>query len=75
MHHCMQAERADPVLVRRDRLNSCHLSSVDLQPPIVSDFLGNLYTKASLLEFLLSRDHGQFSDEESEHRCVSLVSS
>lgn len=70
----MQAERADPELVRRDRLNSCHLSSVDLQPPVVSDFLGNLYTKATVLEFLLARDHGQFVDVEAEHRCVVLGS-
>lgn len=64
----VQVERADPELVRRDRLNSCHLSSADLQAPIVADFLGNLYTKASLLEFLLARDHAQFADLEAEHR-------
>eukprot|EP00892_Ulva_mutabilis_P011849 jgi/Ulvmu1/9036/UM005_0128.1 len=69
----LQAERADPELVRRDRLNCCHLSSVDLQQPVVSDYLGNLYTKAILLEFLLARDHGQLADVEAEHRHQNIM--
>ena len=71
----MQAERADPQLVRRDRLNSCHLSSADLQPPIIADYLGNLFSKPSMLEFLLARDHGRIADVEAQHRysCLCLM--
>ena len=69
----MQAESADASEVRRSRLSCCHLSQEPLQRPVVADLLGNLYSKSSLLEFLLGLKHAQFACEEAKNRrAISL---
>lgn len=58
----------DPQVVRQSRLSHCRLTNVPLQLPVVADFLGHLYTKAALLEFLLARKHGTFVNAAAKTR-------
>jgi hypothetical protein len=64
----VQAEQADPQLVRESKLSSCRISNEPLQQPVVCDFLGNIFSKAAVLEFLLARKHGAFADAEVKTR-------
>lgn len=66
----VQAEQADPRLVRNSKLSCCHLSGHALQPPIVADFLGNLYTKADVLEYLLARKFDRHSSVQTKTKCA-----
>jgi hypothetical protein len=66
----VQAEVADPELVRQSKLGSCYLSNMPLEQPIVCDYLGNLYNKHAVLEYLLGKLHGDFADEDARHRYV-----
>lgn len=53
------------VLDRQTKWSICSLSGQPLHPPIVADFLGSLYNKEAVLEFLLGRA-GHFADEGAE---------
>lgn len=50
---------------RQTRWSTCHISGQPLEVPIAADFLGTLYNKEAVLEFLLARN-GYFADQEAE---------
>lgn len=54
------------------RWTTCALSGQPLQPPVVACFLGNLYNKASVLEFLLARA-GHCADDAAMHRYLNVI--
>lgn len=59
------------VLVNRStKWSTCSLSNQPLQPPIVADYLGRLYNREAVLEFLLSRG-GAFVDNMAQHRYLN----
>lgn len=43
-------------------MTTCHLTGQPLCDPIVADFLGNLYNKEAVIEFLLGKA-GQFAND------------
>ena len=57
-------------LYRQVEWSSCRLSGELLAPPVVADYLGRLYNKDAVLEFLLGRN-GHFADSEAQVLCWS----
>lgn len=57
---------------RRLKWTTCALTGQPLRAPVVADWLGNLYSKESVLSFLLARA-GSFDDEESVHRYANQL--
>ncbi|SCU90970.1 LAFA_0F01134g1_1 [Lachancea sp. 'fantastica'] len=46
------------------RWSICRLSNAPLQPPVVSDYRGNLFNKESILEWLLTPHKEDYSDDQ-----------
>lgn len=55
---------------RSTKWSTCSLSNQPLQVPIVADYLGSLYNREAVLEFLLSRG-GAFVDDLAQHRYLN----
>ncbi|GMH36185.1 hypothetical protein BSKO_04053 [Bryopsis sp. KO-2023] len=67
-----QEERQERETTRLVSWSTCSLSGEPLESDrIVADFLGNLYNKAAVLEFLLGKS-GVFKDEQSKHRFTNI---
>lgn len=66
----MQEQRQKPSVVKKNRLSACFLSSSELTLPLVCDYVGNLYSKASIVEFLLWKKNKLDDSEESQHKYV-----
>lgn len=60
----------DPRTVKSTKWSTCSLSNQPLQVPIVADYLGSLYNREAVLEFLLSRG-GAFVDDLAQHRYLN----
>ncbi|KAL3131040.1 hypothetical protein ABBQ38_000358 [Trebouxia sp. C0009 RCD-2024] len=60
----------DAHTAKSTRWSTCSLSNQPLQAPIVADFLGNLYNREAVLEFLLSKG-GAFVDDSAQHRYLN----
>ncbi|KAI3437916.1 hypothetical protein D9Q98_000361 [Chlorella vulgaris] len=54
------------------RWSTCALSGQPLAAPVVACFLGRLYNKAAVLEWLLARA-GRFSEESDAHRYINQL--
>ena len=52
-------------MYRETQWSTCTLSGQPLREPVVADFLGSLYNREVVLEFLLARS-GLLVDDESE---------
>ncbi|KAK9836326.1 hypothetical protein WJX81_005424 [Elliptochloris bilobata] len=65
-------KQLDVQAARETKWSSCALSSQPLRPPLVADFLGSLFTREAVLEFLLGRS-GAFADAEAEHRYANQL--
>lgn len=65
-----------PVLDKREERNlrfcTCALTGEVLREPVVSDYLGCLYNREAVLEFLLARKH-TFADEQAQHRYINQL--
>lgn len=64
----VQEEGADKFTDREAKLCSCHLTGAPLQSPIAADYLGHLYNRQSLIEYLLAVGHDSYTDEAAQHR-------
>lgn len=64
LHHCPS--------FRVTRWSSCALSGQPLAAPVVACFLGRLYNKSAVLEFLLARA-GHFAAEADAHRYINQL--
>lgn len=62
----------DGKIDKQTRWSTCHISGQPLEVPIAADFLGTLYNKEAVLEFLLARN-GYFADQEAEHRYLNQL--
>eukprot|EP00884_Botryococcus_braunii_P016620 jgi/Botrbrau1/3641/Bobra.0204s0032.1 len=65
-------KKLDKNLERSTRWSTCSLTGEKLQPPIVSDFLGNLYNREAVLRFLLAQG-GSFLDEAHQYWYANQV--
>ncbi|NJR41448.1 MAG: hypothetical protein HC767_01080 [Akkermansiaceae bacterium] len=66
----VQEQRQKPSVVKKSRLSTCFLSSSELCCPLVCDYAGNLYSKASIVEYLLWKKNKLDDSEETSHKCV-----
>lgn len=57
---------------RVTRWSTCALSGAPLASPVVACFLGRLYNKAAVLEWLLARA-GRFEEEADVHRYANQL--
>lgn len=57
---------------RVTRWSTCALSGQPLAAPVVACYLGRLYNKAAVLEWLLAKA-GHFSDEADAHRYINQL--
>ena len=72
MQGVAKRQRLDPTAERRVRWSTCTLSGEPLAPPIVADYLGSLYNRAAVLEFLLARQ-GSFTEEGGMHKYINQL--
>ncbi|CAL8463661.1 g3195 [Coccomyxa elongata] len=62
----------DRSTARETSWTTCSISGHPLQNPISADYLGQLYNREAVVEFLLARN-GSFADEEAEHRYLNQL--
>ncbi|GAB4819269.1 hypothetical protein N2152v2_006315 [Parachlorella kessleri] len=70
--HVHKKRKLDTKSERVTKWTTCALSGEPLKAPVVADFLGALYNKAAVLEFLLARA-GVFNDESEVHRYLNQI--
>lgn len=64
--------RLEPTQERRVRWSTCALSGERLAAPVVADWLGTLYNRQAVLEFLLAKQ-GNFGEEGGLHRLINQL--
>ncbi|KAK9797356.1 hypothetical protein WJX73_001887 [Symbiochloris irregularis] len=67
-----QGRQPEQDSVRAARWSTCTLTGEPLREPVAADFLGSLYNKEALLEFLLVRA-GVVVSEEAQHRYANQL--
>lgn len=70
--HVHKKRRLDTHSEQVTRWTTCSLSGEPLAPPVVADFLGTLYNKSAVLEFLLAKS-GVFNDEMQVHKYINQL--
>lgn len=68
----LKEQQLEKSLHREIKWTTCALSEQSLEPPIVADFLGNLYNKSAVWTFLLNKN-GVFEDESAKHCYRNLI--
>lgn len=75
LHGAVASLRPHPhwhTLHRATRWTTCALSGQPLQAPVVACFLGSLYSKSAVIEWLLARA-GRVEDDAAMHRYLNLL--
>ncbi|BDA48469.1 Replication termination factor 2 [Coccomyxa sp. Obi] len=68
----LKRKELDRDSARETSWTTCSISGQPLQDPISADYLGHLYNREAVVEFLLGRN-GSFADEGAEHRYLNQL--